>query len=153
MIFRRILALGFLAFLLFGLLGFVGMAGRARTESAWMQGYLAGQQAAAGEDGAAANQPYTGPGMYGYGRYSPHFHGYGRFFPGFGFFTCLIPLFLFGGFLFMAGRRRRHWHRHGHGPWRHHPHGSWGHGPGQPGFHKPPWVDDDDLADEPVMKA
>ena len=142
MIFRRILALGFLAFLVFGLLGMVGMAGRARSESAWRQGYLAGQQAAASEDGAPPSQPFIGSEAYGYGRYHPHFHSHSGFFPGLGFFACLIPLFFLGIFFFLVGPRRRRWR---HGPWHH--------GPGRYSPHKPPWVDDNDLADEPVMKA
>ena len=146
MMFRKLLALGFLAFLFFGLMGFIGRASWARTESAWMQGYLAGQQAANREDGAAAARPPSYPEAYGYGRSYPHFHGHGGFFPGFGLFACLIPLFLFGGFFFLMGRCRRHWHGHGPGAWKHHRHPHSDH-------HKPPWVDDNDLADEPIMKA
>jgi len=147
MMFRRLFALGLLAFLFFGLLGFIGRATWARSESAWMQGYLAGQQAAASseDDAANAQPPRMYPDAYGYGRYHSHFRG--GFFPGLGLFTCLIPLFLLGGFFFLMGPRRRRWY--GSGPCGHHPHGRHH----QHGRHKPPWVDDDDLADEPVMKA
>ena len=148
---RKFVGLGLLALLVFGAMGFVGMAGRSRSESAWMQGYLAGQQAAVGaEDGAATNLPPPHPGAYGYDGY---YRGHRGFFPGVGLFFCLFPLFMFGGFFFLLGGRRR-W-RHGHGPWGEHgPHGRHHHHRHpHPGSHKPPWVDDADLADEPIIKA
>lgn len=140
MIFRKLIGLGFVAILFFAFFGAVGSMRQNRTDAAYMQGYLAGQQAAASEDGTIN----TAPPATAYG-YNKHVRGHGGFFPGAGFFLCLLPL-LFFGFMFMVGSCKHRW-KHGHyGKWHNHKH--WKGGPP-----KPPWVDDDDLTDEPVMKA
>ncbi len=149
MFFRKLIGLAFIAMLFVGAMGLFG-AGRGRTQDAWTQGYIAGQQSVTtNADGSTTTVPpapansYANPNSYGYGR------SHVGFFPGFGLLFCLIPFFFFGGlFMLFGGRRRRgrggHWCRPGH--WQHHGHEKYK-GP------KPPWVDDDDLADEPIMKA
>jgi len=152
MIFRKLIGLGFLAMILFVFLGAFGTMRQSRTNMAYMQGYIAGQQAAASEDGAVNGNAATAPPMPPYS-YNTHFRGHGGFFPGMGLFFCLLPLMFFGGMFLLFGLfgGRRHWH-HGHGPC-----GSWQGGHKHGGYMKsgpkPPWVDDNDLADEPVMKA
>ena len=149
MIFRKLIGLGFLAIMLFAFLGAFGTMRQSRTNTAWTQGYIAGQQAAAGEDDAVNTAPPTSP--YGYDTYYRSHRG---FFPGIGLFLCLLPLMFFGGLFLLFGGKRR-W-RHGPGSWHHHGpcHGNhpWKGGHKQ-GGEKPPWVDDNDLNDEPVMKA
>ena len=81
MIFRKLIGLGFLAMMLFVFLGAFGSMRQSRTNMAYMQGYIAGQQAAAGEDGAVNGNAATAPPMPPYS-YNTHFRGHGGFFPG-----------------------------------------------------------------------
>ena len=144
MIFRKLIGLGLLALMLFAFLGAFGSMRQSRTDTAWIQGYIAGQQVAAGEDGATTTAPPMSP--YGYGGY---YQGHRGFFPGVGLFLCLLPLMFFGG-LFMLFGGRRHW-QHEHGPW--HKHGPCSkRGPHKGDNFKPPWADDDDFAGDPVQK-
>lgn len=142
MFFRKLIGLALIVMLFFGAMNLFGM-GRGRAQNAWTQGYLAGQQSVTtNADGTTTTPPAP-----------PNYDGYGRshvgFFPSFGFLFCLIPFFFFGGLFMLFGGRRRmgrhgpwcrpgHWQQRGHDKYK---------GP------KPPWVDDDDLADEPIMKA
>ena len=149
MFFRKLIGFAFIAMLFVGAMSLFGM-GRGRTQDAWTQGYIAGQQSVTTNADDMSTVPlapansYANHNEFGYGR--SHF----GFFPGFGLLFCLIPLFFFGGlFMLFGGRhrmgmgRRRHWCRPGH--WQHHDHEKYK-------GTKPPWVDDD-LADEPIMKA
>lgn len=131
MMFRKLFGLGFLALFFFAFLGLVTSGGRSSGEAAWMQGYIAGQQAAGGgEDGTTV---VVAPEFSaGYGRVFGRTH----FFPTLLVLTCLVPFFLMG-FFFLMGKK--HW-RHKYGRWHHH-------------GNKAPWIDSDDLSDEPIMKA
>ena len=133
MFFRRL----FGAFFLFLLLGGVFGLFNGRSQNAYTQGYIAGQQSVTVEDGAntavpPAPQPYQNS--------------------GFGFFGGIVKFFaFFFGFIFLIGfmgmvfgcKHRKHkkgWHHAHH--W-----GNW-----EKGGEKPPWYDPNDN-DEPVMKA
>ena len=127
---KKVIGFGLLVLLVMNLLGAMrhlrgghndGLASVAQT--AWTQGYIAGQQAATGEEGATVVPP----------SFSRHdgFEQNGRFytpiFPIFGlFFLCLLPLFMIGSAFMFGGRRR--WHRHAHGKG------------GRRGGHRPPWA-------------
>lgn len=100
-----------------------------RYEAAWQQGYVMGQQAAAGAEGAAPTTP-TLP----YGSYGRSFGWGWGFLPFFGlaalFFKGLLFLLLLGmvGRFFCGRGWRGHRPGHGHGPWheawrRHHEEG------------------------------
>lgn len=144
MFFRKLIGLAFMAMLFFGAMSLFGV-GRGQTQAAWVQGYAAGQQSVTvNADGTTTVPPVPGN-DYGYGRNRV------GFFPGFGFLACLIPLFFIGGLFMLFGGGHR-MHRYGRGSWRRNgPCNQHGHekykGP------KPSWVADDDLADEPIMKA
>jgi hypothetical protein len=161
--FRKLFGLFFFGLLIFGLLGVFGRGGNGRYQSAYRQGFIDGQQAAAagkeavpdGAEGAIPANPDGIPGAYMY------YRGHGFFFPGFGLLFCLMPLFFLGLFFMAFGRHRRHGHRHQRGHWGH---GPWGHGPCGPnrwGHHesgqespkeKSP-EDIDDGPDEPIFRA
>jgi hypothetical protein len=156
--FRKLFGLFFLGLLLFGVLGFFGRSGQHRTQEAYQQGFMAGQQAAAassetkaeGAQETMTTVPHRTPGA------NVYFRGHGFFFPSFGLLFCLVPLFMIG-LLFTFGGKRR-WHKHGHHP------GHWGRGPCGPGRwgphdggeesakEKSP-EDIDDSQDEPVMRV
>lgn len=149
MFFRKLIGLAFITMLFVGAMSLFG-AGRGRTQDAWTQGYIAGQQSVtANADGNTATAPPApanrdaNPNGYGYG------HSHFGFFPGFGLLFCLIPFFFMGGLFILFGGRRHmgrrgpwcrpdHWQQHGQDKYK---------GP------KSPWMDDDDLADEPIMKS
>lgn len=138
MFFRKLFALFFVGFLIFGVFGSFGRGADNRYEAAYRQGFVDGQQVAAGKEGIdAPAAPANLPGAQVYVRDRSFF------FPGFGFLLlCLVPLF-FLGFVF-RGAGRRH---HGRGL-HHHPCGAWGHGPWGPpagGTEKSP----DDIDDGP----
>ncbi len=139
MFFRKMIGLGIFFMLFLAVMGLFGGARSSRYESAWTQGYIAGQQSVSTDaDGATTAPPPVVQNAYGVGR--SHMGGF--FFPGAFLFMCLLPFFLIGGlfFLFSFGGRR-HW-KHGRKHWRHH-------------GHHPPWAggDDEEWGDEPVMKA
>lgn len=127
--FRKLFGLFFMALLILGVFGLFGRMGHGRYESAYRQGFIAGQQAAAASDATAESGAAPVPAAPGaYPGANVYFRGHGFFFPGFGLLLCLIPFF-FIGLMFMAfgGRRRhgrpyRHWRGGpcGPGPWRHH---------------------------------
>ena len=158
--FRKFFGLLFLGFLIFGILGLFGRAGAGRYHSAYQQGFIAGQQAAASSAGTAAEEAGESttavPNGYSYPGANVYWRGHGFFFPGFGLLFCLVPFF-FLGLLFMGfGRRRWHGHHRHRGPCGH---GSWKHGPRR---HGEDWVDSsqekspddiDDGPDEPIMRA
>lgn len=116
--FRKLFGLFFLGLLIFGLLGFFGRMGHGRYETAYQQGFIAGQQAAAAESGAApeAGAAASGAVPGGYPGANVYFRGHGFFFPGFGLLLCLIPFFFIGLMFMVFGGRRRHGrHRHWRG--------------------------------------
>lgn len=136
MFFRRLFGVFFIFLLLGGVFSLFN--GNGRSQDAYMQGYIAGQQSVTTEDGATtivapAPQPYAN-------RHS-----------GFGFLGGIVKFFtFFFGFMFLIGfmgmlfgcKRGKH-----HG-WHHARHwGNW-----QKGDKNPPWYDHNDN-DEPVMKA
>ena len=140
MIFRKLIGLGFLAIMLFAFLGAVGSMRQSSTNTAYMQGYIAGQQAAVNEDGAVNTAPATSP--HGY---NTHYRGHRSFFPGIGLLFCLLPFMFFGFMSMMFGCKKHgwkhgpgHWHKHGPEHWR--------------GNAKPVW-DDDEFEDEPAKEA
>ena len=143
MIFRKLFGLGFLAIMLFAFFGAFGSMRQARTNDAYMAGYLAGQQAAVSEDGNAA----TAPPASAYD-YDTHYRGHRGFFPGAGLLLCILP-FMFFGFMSMIFGSKHH-RRHGpcgpRGPEHWHHHGPW------KGNAKPVW-DDDDFTNEPPKEA
>lgn len=161
--FRKLFGLFFLGLLIWGLFGFFGRMGHGRYESAYQQGFIAGQQAAAAESGAVAETggavssavPSAAPGA------NVYFRGHGFFFPGFGLLLCLIPFF-FIGLLSMAfgGRRRHRRYRHWRGgpcgarSWRHEE--RWEEGAEESGKEKSPDdIDDgrDGRSGKPIMRA
>ena len=113
-------------------------------QAAWAQGYIAGQQSVAGEEGATAAVPpspmdsHDWHGMHdNYDRYG---HDNYRGMSGFSvfgmLFRCLLPMFLIGGLFMLFGKRRCRRHRHG----KHGERPSWGgHRPPWAG-HRPPWA-------------
>lgn len=118
-------------------IGLLMLGGSMIQRSAWTQGYMMGQMAAKGADGAIA--PYLA--------YGPGFGG-GPWLGGFG---CLLPLGLLALAFFVVGGffRHRAWHGAG-GPqggppeawnwrWQHHHQGPppWQQGPTDPGEPKP----------------
>ena len=136
MFFRKIFGL-FLILLVLG--GLFGLSGQNRYQDAWQQGYIAGQQAVAGQDGTTATAPPAAPyGPYGY--YPARLGFFGFLFKGLGLFFLFWLMVGFLGLLF----GRRFW-RHGGKKWakwhRHAPES------GRPRWH------DDDLGDEQVMKV
>ena len=160
--FRKLFGLFFLGILVLGFLGLFGRGGHGghgRYQSAYHQGFIDGQQsvatnseaAPAGAEKTTTATPNQIPGA------NVYFRGYGFFFPGFGLMFCLIPLFFFGLFFMVFGKRRRH-HR---GHWGHHRRGQgpWGHGPcghrmdreKSPQEKSPDDIDDG--PDEPIMRA
>ena len=161
--FRKLFGLFFLGILILGLFGFLGRGGYGRNQSAYQQGFLAGQQAAAASNEAspegAGGTITAAPNQPAYE--NVYSRGHGFFFPGFALFFCLIPIFLLGFFMIM-GKRRWHGHRHHRGHWGHHRggYGPWGQGPC--GRHGEDWEDSpkekspddiDDGPDEPIMRA
>jgi hypothetical protein len=161
--FRKLFGLFFFGLLIFGLLGLFGRGGHGRYQSAYNQGFIAGQQAAAdsgeaapeGSEGAAPAAPDNYPGA------NLYYRGHGFFFPGFGLLFCLVPFFLIGLFFMGFGKRRWHGHRHHRGHWGRHSrgHGCWGPGSRDQGKdtadssqEKSP-DDLDDGPDEPIMHA
>ncbi|MCP4358643.1 MAG: hypothetical protein GY796_11550 [Chloroflexi bacterium] len=143
MFFRKMIGLFFM-FILLG--GFISMAGRGQHQTGYTQGYIAGQQAAVNaansEDSGTAVTPPV-----------PHFPT--RHYTGFSFFGFIAKAFgfFFMAMLFMGAMGlifgRRHWRHCGHGrkEWKQwkkewHKHGR-----------RPPWHNDDDWSDEPIMKA
>jgi hypothetical protein len=140
MIFKKLFGLGFLAIMLFAFLGAFGSMRQARTDEAYRQGYLAGQQAAAASEDGTVN---TSPPMSPYG-YDTHYGGHRGFFPGAGLFLCLLPLMFFGFMSMMFGCKRRHW-KYGPGGSGHH-HAPW------KGGGKPVW-EDDEFENEPPKEA
>jgi len=161
--FRKLFGLFFLGFIFLGLFGFFSRGGHGRYQSAYEQGFIAGQQAAAasgeaapeGAEGTKTAAPSQIPGA------NVYYRGHGFFFPGFGLFFCLIPFFLMGMFFMVFGKRRWHGHRHHRGPWGHHRggYGPWGRGPcgsrrdGEDGAEEKSPEDIDDGADGPIMRA
>jgi hypothetical protein len=141
MIFRKLIGLGFLAIMLFAFFGAFGSMRQSRYDAAWSQGYVAGQQAVAGEDGVVnGNAAAAPPASY------RHFPGPRIFFPGIGLFLCLLPLMFFGFITMMFGCKRRHW-KHGPGGPRHwHQNGPW------QGGGKPVW-EDEEFENEPPKEA
>jgi len=157
---------------LFGAMVFMGSSHRGSAsvaQEAWARGYIAGQQAATGEDGAteSAVPPSHMDGMesyghHGYSGYESYGHGYdGQYdrhqmgaFSIFGMmFRCLIPLFLIGGLFMFIGKRGCRHHGRGEGrshrgcrpPWAGHRPPWADRGEGQ----EPRWVADDPSDDEP----
>jgi len=146
---KKLIGFGVLFFIILHLFGAMAFMGRSHYGSAdiareaWSQGYIAGQQAATGEDGATPNavppSPMESHGLHGHGGYESYGHN-GRYgmtpFSVFGMlFRCLLPLFLIGGLFMFFGKRRCRRH-HGEGG-HHHDHGGHrGHGCG----HRPPWA-------------
>ena len=144
MIFRKLFGLGFLAIMLFAFLGAFGSMRQARTNDAYLAGYLAGQQATASEDGTVNPAPPMSP--YGY---DTHYRGHRGFFPGAGLLLCILPFMFFGFMSMMFGCKRRHWK---HGPGGPGGPGNWHHrGPWQGGG-KPVW-EDDEFENEPPKEA
>jgi len=160
---KKLIGFGILFFIiahLFGAMAFMHNGRSSGTadmaQAAWAQGYIAGQQSVAGEDGATANAVPPSP-MDSYDSYR-HYDRHGMNpFSMFGMlFRCLLPLFLIGGLFMLFGKRRCH--RHGHGKHGNRP--SWGgHRPpwkGQrppwaehwDGEHAPRWVNDDETSDD-----
>lgn len=119
MFIRKLFALFFVGFLIFGVFGGIGRGADNRYEAAYRQGFVDGQQVAAGKEGAdAPAAPANLPGAQVYVR------DHSFFFPGFGFLLlCLVPLF-FLGFVFRGAGRRRHGRGmpYACGPWQR---GSW----------------------------
>lgn len=160
--FRKLFGLFFLGFLIFGLLGLFGGGRHGRTQAAYRQGFMDGQQAAAASKEAAPESAEeaapVAPGNYPGA--NVYYRGHGFFFPGFGLMFCLIPFFFFGLFFMAFGKRR--WHG------RHHHRGQWGHYRGHGPCGRGPWADKgarqdssqekspddiDDGPDEPIMRA
>jgi len=158
--FRKLFGLFFLGFIFLGLLGVFGRGGHGNDQSAYEQGFMAGQQAAAASneaavDGAAETAsaaPSQPPGT------NVYYRGHRFFFPGSGLLFCLMPFFLMGMFFMIFGKRRWHGHGHHRGRWGHH-RGPWGQGPcghrkereDSPQEKSPDDIDDG--ADEPIMRA
>lgn len=131
--------------------GLFGLASNSIYRSGWSEGYVAGQVSSSteGAEGAAAEAAPVNP-YYRHGRYG----GPGGFFGLFGgilkfflFFLFLGMIFKFVGFLFFWrkggwgsgwGPRGRGMHKHGH-------HGHRG--------YNPPWYEEGEDGEEPVMKA
>ncbi len=161
--FRKLFGLFFFGLLVFGLLGLFGGGRHGRTQSAYRQGFIDGQQAAAvgseaaaeGAEGASTAVPQQMPGT------NVYYRGHGFFLPGFGLLFCLIPFFFIGLFFMVFGRGGRHGHGRHRGPWGHHRggYGPWGQGPCGP---KRSWQEEpkekspddiDDGADEAIRRA
>ena len=177
---KKIIGIGVLFFIilhLFGAMMFIGRNHRGTadiTREAWSQGYIAGQQAAAGDVGATPNAVPPSPmeshgwhGHDGYDGYENYGHGGHGMFP-FSIlsllFRCLFPIFLIGGlFMFIGKRRYRHFHdengrhrEHGCGhrpPWAgHRPPWARHHGEGDD-EHAPRWVSEDEPAEDDLPTA
>jgi hypothetical protein len=141
MIFKKLFGLGFLTIMLFAFLGlFVGPARESRTNEAYRQGYIDGQQTAASEEGIANTVPPAS--AYGY---DTHRRWHSGFFPG-PLLLCLLPFMFFGLMSMMFGCKSRHWKHEPHGPEHWHQHGPW------KGNAKPVW-DDDEFTSEPPKEA
>jgi hypothetical protein len=152
--FRKLMGVLFLSFLLLGIFGFLGHIGQDRSQAAYRQGFMAGQQAAAsGGEAAAAGVEEAAPAApVSYPGTKVYYRGHGFFFPGFGLLFCALPFF-FLGFLFMAFGKRR-WYGHGrcgHGGWQQ---GPGGRGEDWAGKRQEKSPDDiDDGPEEPIMRA
>ncbi len=140
--FRKLLLLVFICLLIFGLFGVYGRSAGPGYESAYRQGFIDGQQAAAG--GAESAAPGT----------QIYYRGHDYFFPAPGLLLCLIPLFAIGFMMMAAGKHRHGRHRGwtpcgpGHGSWKHGPWEQWGDSPKE----KSP-DDIDDGPDETIRYA
>ena len=150
--FRKLAGLFFVGLLIFGLFGAFGRNDNRHVVEAYRQGFVDGQQAAAGAEAGTAKTAVP-DGMPGANIY---IRDHGFFFHSFGFLLlCLVPLFALG-LLFLGGGRRR---RHGRG-WSGHPCGggtahwkqrSWGQQESS-GTEKSP-EDIDDGPPEPIKQA
>jgi len=138
---KKIIGFGILFFIvahLFGAMAFMHNGRSSGTadiaQAAWAQGYIAGKQSVAGEEGATANtvppSPMDSHDWHGtHGEYDYNRHGMNPFAMFGMLFRCLLPLFLIGGLFMFFGKRRCR--RHGHG--KHGDRPSWG-------GHRPPWA-------------
>ena len=145
MIFRKLIGLGFLAMMLFVFLGAFGSMRQSRTNMAYMEGYIAGQQAVAGEDGTVNGNAATASTMPPYST-NTHYRGHGGFFPGMGLLLCLLPFMFLGFMSMMFGCKRRHWQHGPGGPGHWHQHSPW------KGNAKPVW-EDENFENEPPKEA
>ena len=125
--FRKLLVLVFIGLLVFGLLGQYGGRSGTGFEAAYRQGFLDGQQAVAGTEGAEGTKSVAPDGNSGTNIY---YRDHSLFFPGPALLLCLVPLFAFGMMAMKSGRR--HGHRGawgpcgpGRGPWKHGPGEQW----------------------------
>jgi len=114
MFFKKLFGLFFIGLLIFGLLGFFGRASGPRYDSAYRQGFIDGQQAAAssveGAEGAAKAVPDSASGT------NIYYRGHDLFFPAPALLLCLVPLFAIGFMMMASGKRGRHGRRGGWGP-------------------------------------
>ena len=98
--FRKLFGLFFIGLLIFGLFGVFGRGGHHRTQEAYQQGFIAGQQAAAAENTAEGAEGTTTTVPNQSAGTNIYYRGHGFFFPGSLLLFCLMPFFLLG-FVFM----------------------------------------------------